>query len=177
MSLPEKCVVDTNVPIIANLATSPDSGSDVSGSCIDACINAIEHIIEKRCILVIDEGGEIFDEYLQHLSLKGPPGIGDAFMKWVNDHQWNPAYFDRVKITKTGHTYDEFPAHEQLRDFDISDRKFVAVANAHAKKPPILQATDSKWWGWKAALKEAGIQVHFLCPEYVREKHEKKMGI
>ena len=49
-----------------------------------------------------------------------------------------------------------------------SDRKFVAVANAHPAKPPILQSTDSKWWGWKEALQEVGITVHFLCPEYVK---------
>ena len=29
MSLPKKCLVDTNVPKTANLATQPDEGSDV----------------------------------------------------------------------------------------------------------------------------------------------------
>lgn len=43
------------------------------------------------------------------------------------------------------------------------------------KKPPILQATDSKWWGWKDSLGEAGIKVKFLCPEFVKQKYGKKI--
>jgi hypothetical protein len=81
-----------------------------------------------------------------------------------------------VNITKNGDSYDEFPTHDGLDDFDKSDRKFVAVANAHADKPSILQATDSKWWGWKDALAEVGMAVHFLCPDYAEAKYAEKMG-
>ena len=81
-----------------------------------------------------------------------------------------------VTITKNGESYDEFPNHQGLINFDLSDRKYIAVANAHHEKPPILQATDSKWWGWKDALAEAGITVHFLCPDYVVIKYLKKIG-
>jgi len=174
MSLPKKCLVDTNVPKTANLATQPDPDSDVSDACVLACVEAVEHVIKKRG-LIIDAGDEIFDEYRQQLSMKGQPGMGDAFMKWVNDHRYNSEYCDRVIITRNGDSYDEFPTHGGLNDFDRSDRKFVAVANAHAKKPPILQATDSKWWGWKDALSEVGINVQFLCPEYVEAKYAEKM--
>lgn len=38
MSLPKKCLVDTNVPKTANLATQPDSSSDVPEACVLACI-------------------------------------------------------------------------------------------------------------------------------------------
>ena len=175
MSLPKKCLVDTNVPKTANLAAQPDPDSDVSDACVLACIEAVEHVIKKRS-LIIDAGDEIYDEYRQQLSMKGQPGMGDAFMKWVSDHRYNPEYCDRVTITKNGDSYDEFPGHDGLNDFDKSDRKFVAVANAHANKPPILQATDSKWWGWKNALVEVGITVQFLCPEYVNAKYADKMG-
>ncbi len=68
------------------------------------------------------------------------------------------------------------PAHDDLHDFDNSDRKFVAVANAHPSKPPILQATDSKWWGWKDALREVGVSVDFLCQEYIKAIYAEKMG-
>jgi hypothetical protein len=175
MSLSKKCLVDTNVPKTANLATQPDLESDVSVACILTCIKAIEDVIKKHR-LVIDEGDEIFDEYRQQLSMKGQPGMGDAFMKWVNDHRHNPEYCTRVAITKNGVSYNEFPSHDGLEGFDNSDRKFIAVANAHTDKPPILQATDSKWWGWKEGLNEAGIAVQFLCPEYVEAKYAKKMG-
>jgi hypothetical protein len=174
MILPKKCLVDTNVPKTANLAIQPDPDSDVSHACVMACIEAVEHVIKKGG-LIIDAGDEIFDEYRQQLSMKGQPGMGDTFMKWVNDHRYNPEYCSRVTITINGDSYQEFPTHDALNDFDRSDRKFVAVANAHADKPPILQATDSKWWGWKDALAEVGITVQFLCPGYVEAKYLEKM--
>jgi len=175
MSLPKKCLVDTNVPKTANLATQPDPDSDVADTCVLACIEAVEHVIKKHG-LVIDAGDEIFDEYRQQLSMKGQPGMGDAFMKWVNDHRYNPDYCDRVPIIRNGNSFDEFPTHDGLNDFDKSDQKFIAVANAHMEKPPILQATDSKWWGWKEPLAEVGITVQFLCPDYVKVKYAEKMG-
>jgi len=175
MNLPKECLVDTNVPKTANLATQPDPKSDVSDVCVLACIEAVEHVIKKRG-LVIDAGDEIFNEYRQQLSMKGQPGVGDRFMKWVHDNRWSLPDAHRVTITRNGDSYDEFPTHDGLKDFDISDRKFVAVANAHAGKPPILQATDSKWWGWKDALAQVGITVQFLCPDYVEAKYAEKIG-
>ena len=173
-SPPKKCVVDTNVPKIANLALKPDPDSDVPDSCIEECIFAVERV-RSRGGLVLDESGEIFREYLDNLSLGGQSGVGDAFAKWVNDNQWNSQHVDRISISKTGENYDQFPYHVDLQDFDKADRKFVAVANAHPDKPPILQGTDSKWCGWKDALEDVGITVNFLCPDYVKEKYSKKM--
>lgn len=72
--------------------------------------------------------------------------------------------------------FKEFPDHEGLQQFDLSDRKFVAAANAHEKKPPIAQATDSKWWGWKNALEEAGLSVFFVHEEYIRD-HAKQVAL
>lgn len=175
MSLPKKCLVDTNVPKIANLAIQPDPDSDVPNECVLLCIEAVQHVMQKRG-LIIDAGDEIYNEYRNKLSLKGQPGVGDGFMKWVHDKRWTLHHSQRVEITRKGDSYNEFPVHAGLEEFDISDRKFVAVANAHALKPPILQASDSKWWGWKDALAEVGIAVHFLCPEYVRVKYAKKIG-
>lgn len=174
MKFPIKCIVDTNVPKTANLATQPPDNSDLPDECVRACVDAIEHVTKKRG-LIIDAGDEIFDEYRQQLSLSGQPGLGDYFMKWVHDHRYSLPDSSRVTITKQGVSYKEFPAHEGLKDFDNSDRKFVAVANAHPKKPTILQATDSKWWGWKDSLAEVNIDVKFLCPEYIKEKYSEKM--
>ena len=174
MRLPKVCLVDTNVPKTANLALQPDPKSDVTESCVSACIDAVEHIIKERG-LIIDEGDEIYNEYRQQLSMRGEPGMGDRFMKWVHDNRWSLPASQRVPIKKTTDSYDEFPDHDGLGDFDSSDRKFIAVANAHANKPPVLQATDSKWWGWKDALFEVGIDIYFLCPEFVKTKYTKKM--
>ena len=111
-----------------------------------------------------------------NLKLSGQRGLGDVFMMWVHDRRWSLDASQRVSVTRSGDSYDEFPPHDGLEDFDISDRKFVAVSNAHPDKPPILQATDSKWWGWKEALKECGIEVAFLCPEYVEAVYASKIG-
>ena len=175
MRFPKSCIVDTNVPKTANLATRPDPKTDVPDKCVLACVEAIDHVIKTKG-LVIDDGEEIFDEYRQQLSMKGQPGVGDKFMKWVHDNRWRLPDANRVTITKNGETYDEFPVHEGLKDFDRSDRKFVAVANAHRKHPPILQATDSKWWGWKEPLKAKGIKVRFVCAQYAETKYKEKMG-
>jgi hypothetical protein len=58
--------------------------------------------------------------------------------------------------------------------FDAPDRKFAAVANAHPKKPLILQAADCKWLDWYGDLEEAGIQVNFICRTDVLRFYEKK---
>ena len=173
--LPNKCLIDTNVPKNANLATKRDLSSEVPDACIERCINAVMHVT-KNGGLVLDDGGEIFAEYIMNISLRGQPGVGDAFAKWVHDNQWNAQKVDRITVTKNGDSYDEFPHHAGLIQFDISDRKFIAVANAHPAKPPVLQGTDSKWWGWKSALAKVGITVHFLCPDYAEAKYAEKIG-
>ena len=173
-NLPNKCLVDTNVPKTANLATNPEKIPSDLSNCVLNCVKAIEHVVNNGG-LVIDSGDEIFFEYRQNLSLSGQPGIGDRFMKWVHDNRWKLPEEDRVTITKNNDSYDEFPHHVKLSNFDRSDKKFIAVANAHPHKPQILEATDSKWWGWKDPLMEKGITVNFLCPDYVKTKHAEKM--
>ncbi len=172
-NLPPKCVVDTNVPKTANLARTPNAVPDELSRCVLACVEAIDHVVKNRA-LVLDSGDEIFDEYRRELSMSGQPGVGDGFMKWVHDNRWTLQVRDRVVITACGTSYREFPTSPDLRGFDQSDRKFVAVANKHPDRPPILQATDSKWWGWKDALASAGIAVQFLCPDYVECKYKTK---
>ncbi len=173
--LPGERLVDTNVPITANLAVKPADIPKELADCVPNCVEIIEHVVNNGG-LVMDEGNEIFDEYLANLTLSWQPGVGDRFMKWVHDHRWNPDKVTQVRIVKNGNFYNEFPNHVGLRNFDLSDRKFVAVANAHPEKPPIMQATDSKWWGWKDDLKKVGIIVRFICRDYVRAKYSKKIG-
>ena len=172
--LSRKCLFDTNVPINANLTVDPGDIPVELTACVLACVEAVEHVTKKGG-LVLDNGGEIFDEYRINLSMSGQPGVGDRFMKWVHDNQWNVQKVDRISITKNGESYEEFPDHAALTGFDNSDRKFVAVADAHPDNPPILQATDSKWWGWKDALEEVGITVQFLCSDYIKSKYQEKI--
>ena len=161
LKLPAKCIVNTNVPITANRAGDPAGVPDELVACVQSCVEAITLVMQNGG-LVLDAGGEIWDEYRSHLQLRGQPGLGDLFLKWVHDRQWGFPPEDKVEITRSGLSYQEFPDHKRLAGFDISDRKFIAVANAHPSKPAILQATDSKWWGYRQYLAEAGIEVKFL---------------
>lgn len=165
-------VVDTNVPIAAS-----GRSEQASSECVLACQEAILNVLQDHTRLALDEGGRIIQEYRQNLSPSGQPGLGDQFLKWVFTNQANPERCELVTITaKDGARadFEEFPGGSGLDDFDPSDRKFVAVANAHPEKPPILQALDSKWWGWREALHSAGITVDFLCPDDVKATYEKK---
>jgi hypothetical protein len=157
-TIPRHCIVDTNVAIVAN--GKSDQADD---TLVERCIDTLVELM-TRGGLVLDGGGLIFDEYRQNLSLSGQPGTGDAFLKWVHDHQWNPDHCERREITERNddRMFEEFPSTPSLRDFDRSDRKFVAVANAGTPKRPILEAVDFKWWGWRKALAAEGIKVVFL---------------
>ena len=70
--------------------------------------------------------------------------------------------------------FKEFPSDTRLNNFDPDDRMFIAVANAHPDHPPILQALDSEWWGFKDVLDECGITVDFLCPDDIEALYNKK---
>ncbi|CAI2512584.1 Uncharacterised protein [Serratia fonticola] len=174
---PLKYIIDTNVPKTANLAIIPDKLTTENIKCVKGCVELIERIVNNsKSGLVLDTNNEIFDEYRAQLNMGGNPGMGDMFMKWLHDNRWSFPDQDRVKISKSGDSYEEFPTHDDLTNFDISDRKFVAVSNAHPSKPCIYEATDSKWWGWKEALNEVGINVIFIDDDYIKEIYTRKMG-
>jgi len=75
-----------------------------------------------------------------------------------------------------GHDFSRATKHRcpRLQPLRTAEARFVAVANAHRGKPPILQATDSKWWGWKDALRDCGLSVELLCPDEVEATYRKK---
>jgi hypothetical protein len=167
-------VIDTNVPIAAS-----ERSTQASAECVLACQAAILEVLEDRQRLALDDGGLIIREYRQNLCPSGQPGLGDQFLKWVLTNWANTERCELVPITVKAEVpadFDEFPEVAGLEDFDLSDRKFVAVANAHPEKPPILQGLDSKWWGWREALASAGITVQFVCETEVKETYERKFA-
>jgi hypothetical protein len=173
MKTPDLCLLDTNVPRLAN-GTDDVSLMTVADKCIDVVMDIV-----RRGGLVLDDGDRIFDEYRGNLSLAGQPGIGDMFMRWVHDNRWNEAMCCRVPVTctdETAQSFAEFPTSPGLADFDVNDRKFVAVANAHPAKPPIVEAVDYKWWGWKDALTQAGVRVLFVDDDAAKAGYAKHCG-
>ncbi len=165
------CVVDTNVAMAA------DGKSSYGADCARACLEAIRDITERGVLLVIDDAWRIITEYRAVLSQGGQPGVAQTFLKWVLTNHQNPRRCACVSITpKDSDPEDflEFPSHPGLSSFDPSDRKFVAVAATHPRHPPILQGTDTKWWGWRDTLKKCRITVRFLCADEIRDRYEGK---
>jgi hypothetical protein len=133
-------VVDTNVPLVANL-----SHPGASAACVESCVQAVLDLKEGRRRLVLDDSWLIIREYMNKLSTTGQPGVGDAFLKWVLTNQGNPSHCELVAIrprAEDARDFEEFPDHPGLVEFDLADRKFVAVAVAHSDRPPIQQAVD-----------------------------------
>ena len=166
----DPCVVDTNVPMVAN-------GKSTAGAkCMEACAKKLNEIVEHGHV-VIDDSFLLLHEYGANLNSSGQPGVGDHFFRWVLTNQRNPTRCTRVRITPTPEgSYTEFPRHPDLEGFDPSDHKFIAIAAAHPKKPCVLQAFDTKWWPVRDAFKACGISITFLCPDDIKAKYEEKFG-
>ena len=127
-------------------------------------MNALDQA--RKGLVLLDEDGKILDEYANHCSYAGQPGVGDAFFKWLWDNQANPKHCQKVPITPDpNREFAEFPDDPDLSGFDRKDRKFVAVALASGLDPEVLNATDKGWYYYSAALKRNGVRVQFLCPD------------
>lgn len=164
-------VVDTNVLLVA------EGLSDYSRTCAADC-GTLLRLIRRDQIVVLDNGREILAEYGKKLAeLKGQRGLGYEFWKWLVNAKMSHASCETVTLTAHAERgYQEFPEHDGLQNFDHADRKFVAVAAAHSKRPEIVQAGDSKWWGWRVSLGECGIQLTFPCEAELKAKWYAKVG-
>ncbi len=152
-------VVDTNVILVANR-----QHKDVSEACVAACAARLAAIMHDGRV-AIDDGYRILGEYQNKTNPNAGRRAGDIFLKWLLRNNANAARCDRVPLLDHPERgFESFPNEARLASFDPPDRKFVAVAAAHGDKPSILQAADSKWLGWKAALAAYGVTVEFLCP-------------
>lgn len=170
---PVRGVVDTNVPVTANGAHA-----GASADCVAACGRALQQVMDGGHLFV-DSAGAIIVEYRNNLAAFRDMRPGNAFLKWFLTNEWNPARVTRVVVTpKDGHPQEfvELPAPPEGVWYDPSDRVFLAVSAAHPEHPPVLQALDSKWWGWREALQAAGVPIHFVCPEEIARKHAEKLG-
>jgi hypothetical protein len=129
--------------------------------------------------LFLDNAGLIVAEYLGAVGT-GQPEAGGAFVRWVLQNQWVEAKVSRVAVTPRTDaltTFRELPPPIAGTTYDPSDEKFLAVAAAHPERPPVLQALDSKWWGWQDSLRACGVTLHFLCPDEIKAKYHEKMGV
>ena len=156
--------MDTNVLVLAEGIDTPPF------QCQSSCAEALQNLVHSGAILIDDEW-RILKEYESNLRLRGQPGVGQAFLKWLHSNLGNTERCQQVSLTERApNEFDEFPATPELSNFDPDDRKFVAVARAHEQNPLILVAIDRDWWIARSALERAGIALSFLCLEEMDKK-------
>jgi hypothetical protein len=147
-------IIDTNVLIAANGHSSQVSESDV-----EKCQNFVAALFDNTSISV-DSNNEIFDEYFRNLNISGQPGIGDGFLKYLWNNQYNNAVCETVEVIRDDKFfYQVFADKPNLIDFDKSDLKFIAVYLLSKRSPFIVNACDSDWMEAKYLLDAHGIIV------------------
>jgi hypothetical protein len=145
-------VVDTNVCDVAN-----GKADHAMPDCVVACSRRLVDLRSHR--IAIDDGTEFLDEYRRRLHTREEPREGHVFYRWLVTNLFNEDRCVRVSMAA-------FPDDPNLSRFDLSDRKFVQVALAHPERPKILNAVDTDWRDFEAALGAHGVRIEFLCPEH-----------
>lgn len=154
-----RCVVDTNVAVVANGRHDPADGSPPSIPCRIAAVTFLKTIANEGTVL-LDFAGAIQDEYRRHLNPRGAPGVGDRFYQIVLHS--SPEKVERVDLPiRPNGEYEDLPQSLVEAGFDPSDRKFAALARK--EEAPVYNATDSDWIEHAATLVAEAIQVINLC--------------
>lgn len=166
-------VVDTNVLIVANDFMRDAKHQRAQHATVECQMKSVTRLkeIHKSKRIALDNLGRILKEYgKQKMNHSGQPGIGDYFFKWAFENQANSKCCLRATITliddSGGENYEEFPKDAALKEFDRSDRKFVAVViAARPERVVILNAVDSDWRDASKALCQAGVDVECVCSD------------
>ena len=173
-------VIDTNVILVAK-GISPQAWS----SCVNACQERLDGVIEGPEKIVIDDNRAILGEYIDYLEdddSTTEARINGHFLEWFIRNYTNPEECVQVSITPTQDErgFEEFPNDPALSNFDPDDQKFIAVAvayeNVYEQKSPILQAVDSQWYGFREIFVQNGVIVEFICEENIRYLYERRAG-
>jgi hypothetical protein len=154
-----RCVVDTNVAIVANGRPDPEDTRPPTVECRKAAVIFLSDLVRMGTVL-LDNEGAIQAEYRRHLNPSGAPGVGDRFFQEVLHS--SPKLVERVGLPKRPDgEYEDLPQALIDVGFDPSDRKFAALA--HKENVTVHNATDSDWIKDAIVLAGAGIQVVNLC--------------
>ena len=152
-------LIDTNVGVVAN-----NGHAGATPACVQRAIARLQQFMHNE-VLVLDEGWEIIKEYERNLTPKMGARAGHLFLRWVYQNRSNPDRCHFVLLTRSADgQYDAFPHQDPaLTAFNQSDRVFVAVQLSHAQHPSIVNASDSDWQEYQAALSRHGVVVEELC--------------
>jgi hypothetical protein len=149
-------VIDTNV-----LAVAEGMHGKASDLCRAACVQIARQVQQGRPVSV-DTGDRIVSEYFQVLKDAETSSVGKKLALRLYRLRHDPKVCRQVEITPTefpGTSFVEVP--ETLKDFDIDDHMFIAVAASD--DAVILQSLDKEWWERRKDFAKAGVDVQFLC--------------
>jgi len=151
-------VIDTNV---WGVAEGLHEGA--SDECVAACLSLLSQVAGGR-VVIVDADDLILSECLRTLRSAGKAGLAVklAGRLWKTRHSSKSCR--AVSITAIDDppgSFAEVP--ESVRDFDIDDQKFFAVAIGSGDTPPVFQALDQEWWERRVDLNAAGVDVQYLC--------------
>lgn len=169
----DRIILDTNVPAKASTPPEacPPEELEIQKSCMEY-IRDLTHNTDRK--LVLDLEHEIWNEY--HNNVIQNSNIGKIFFRWLYEYYPTILPQDHIKMTRNAEgQYITYPYDEETKSFDENDKKFVALANAHPEKPPIIEGTDGKWLGYEAAFAKYGIHIEFLDRDYARKMYEQKI--
>jgi hypothetical protein len=168
-----RIILDTNVP--AKASVSPNSCPTEELNMQKACMEYVRALTqEKDKKLVLDLGHEIWKEY--HNNICDNSNMGKLFFRWLHSYYATILPEDHIKLDRDENgRYIDYPYDDDTREFDESDKKFVALSNAHPEKPPIIEAADGKWLGYEKAFAKYGIHIEFLDRDYAQKMYEQKI--
>lgn len=63
-----------------------------------------------------------------------------------------------------------------MGDAEDMYRKFVALSRTHSEHPPIIEAADGKWLGFKEVFEEYGVHIEFLDMDYAAMMYNRKVA-
>ena len=158
-------VVDTNVPMTAN-----GHANQASMTCVKECVSRLD-ALQHSGQIILDTDWQVLREYQANLNSIGQPGAGDRFLRWVLQNFKNSSHCALYTIhpdPERQNNWREFPIDPELARFDPSDRKFAALAAVSGA--PVWNAVDLDWWDFREAFQRHGIQIDFLCPEFLTAK-------
>jgi hypothetical protein len=160
-------IVDTNIFIAANGKADQLTENDVN-----KCKLFVTALFSNTTIS-IDLQGEIFKEYFDYMNWSGQPGIGDVFVKYLWDRQYDKKICELVDINKDKNgIYKQLRNKDDLLQFDPNEHKFIAVYLGSRNSVTICNACDSDWENNKSLLSKYQINIlEILHEETQRQKN------
>lgn len=162
-------VIDTNVWVMVDKDLN-DVNTPSELDCIEQCRDWLDAFIScQSSRLILDDSYLILTEYRKDIKRKG---IGEDYLNRLEAQPRNRLIEVTIEFDDKG--LPKVPDVLYQCDFDLSDRKFVAVALAHNPRPTIVNAVDSDWCEKQDAVQQCGLIVHECCPNCVQETLERK---